>query len=105
MDETAVGTDKFCEMSEEGDDVVLGHGFDLVDAGDVEGGAAALFPDGLGSRLRNDAEFGQRVTGMRLDLEPDAELCFRRPDGDHFRSGVTRDHGNDFLSGGNLLPV
>ncbi len=51
MDETAVGTDKFCEMGKEGDDVVLGHGFDLVDAGDIEGGAAALFPDGLGSRF------------------------------------------------------
>jgi len=50
-------------------------------------------------------QLGQRVTGMRLDLEPDAEFCFRRPDGDHFRPGVTRDHGNDFLSRGNLLPV
>ena len=48
MHEAAVGTDEFCEMGEEGDDVMLGDGLDLIDAGDVEGGAAALFPDGLG---------------------------------------------------------
>ncbi|MNT41907.1 hypothetical protein D3C72_1782910 [compost metagenome] len=105
MHETAVRADKFGKMGEEGDDVVLGDGFDFIDAGDVEGGAAALFPDRLGRRFRNDAEVGQCVTGMCLDLEPDAELCFRRPDGDHFRPGVTRDHGNDFLCGGILLPV
>lgn len=102
VNETAVGADKFGKVRQESDDVVLGDGLDLVDAGDIEGGAAALFPDRLCCRFRNDAEFGKRVTGMRLDLEPDAELRFRRPDGDHFRSGVTRDHGNDFLSGGIL---
>lgn len=48
MHKTAVGADKFGEMGEEGDDVVLGHGLDLIDAGDVKRGAAALFPDGLG---------------------------------------------------------
>jgi hypothetical protein len=51
MHETAVGTDKFSKMGEEGDDVMLGDGLDLIDAGDVECGAAALFPDGLGSGM------------------------------------------------------
>lgn len=42
MHETAVRADKFGKMGEEGDDVVLGDGFDFIDAGDVEGGAAAF---------------------------------------------------------------
>ena len=32
------------------------------------------------------------VVGMRLDLEPDAELGLGRPDGDHFGAAVTGDH-------------
>lgn len=48
MHETAVGTDELGKVGQEGDDVMLGDGLDLVDAGDVEGGAAALFPDRLG---------------------------------------------------------
>jgi hypothetical protein len=30
---------------------------------------------------------------MSLDLEPDAELGFRRPDGHHLGTAVTGDHG------------
>ena len=88
----AVRADEFGQMGQEGDDVVLGDGFDLVDARDVELGRAALFPDRLGRLLRDDAELGQRVAGIGLDLEPDAELGFRRPDGDHFRAGIAGDH-------------
>ncbi|MCY1313714.1 hypothetical protein D9M70_642620 [compost metagenome] len=80
-------------MRQERDDVMLGDGFDLVDAVDVERGGAALFPDRLCSVFRDHADFGQRIAGMGLDLEPDAELGFRRPDGHHFRTGVARDHG------------
>ena len=79
-------------MRQEGDDVMLCHGLDLVDAGDVEFGRAALFPDGAGGFLGDHTEIGERVAGMGLDLEPDAELGFGGPDGDHFRPGVTRDH-------------
>ena len=101
MDEAASGPTNLGEMCQERDDVMLGDGFDLVDARDVEGGGAALFPDGLCRFLRDDAEFGQRVAGMRLDLEPDAEFGFRRPDGHHFRPGVTGDHGlSAFVIGG-----
>ena len=39
-----------------------------------------------------DAEFGERCRGMRLDLEPDAELRLRRPDGDHLGPAVAGDH-------------
>ena len=92
MDEARVRPDELGEMGQEGDDVVLGDALDLVDALDVEGRRAALFPDGLGRLLRDDAELGQRVAGMRLDLEPDAEARLGRPDGDHFRARIARDH-------------
>jgi hypothetical protein len=77
VDEAGVRADDFGQMGQEGDDVVLGLALDLVDARDVEGGRfAALFPDRLGGfLLRDDAEVSARcVAGMRLDLEPDAEL-------------------------------
>ena len=48
MDETGlVAADMFGQMGEKGDHVVLGHGLDLVDAGDVELHVPG-FPDGFG---------------------------------------------------------
>ena len=44
MDETGVGADELCEMSEEGDDIVLGHPLDLIDLRHVELGCCP-FPD------------------------------------------------------------
>ena len=96
MREAAVGADEFGEMGQEGDDVVLGDALDLIDAVDIELGRAALFPDGLCRILGYDAEGGERVGRMRLDLEPDAELGFLAPDGCHLGAGVARDHGSAF---------
>ena len=39
-----------------------------------------------------ESDSGQCVAGMGLDLEPDAELRFRRPDGNHVGTGIARDH-------------
>jgi hypothetical protein len=84
--------DDFGNMRQEGDDVVLDLGLDGVDAGDVELGGVAFGPDGLCGFLGDDAQFGHGVGGVRLDLEPDAELGFRRPDRNHRGTGITRDH-------------
>ena len=46
----------------------------------------------FGGFLRDDAELGQRVAGMRLDLEPDAETGLGLPDGDHLGAGIARNH-------------
>ncbi len=56
-----------------------------------------LGPDRLGRRFRNDADFGQRVAGVGLDLEPDAKPRLRVPDGDHFGAGIAGDHGGGAL--------
>ena len=47
MHEARVRADELGEVGQEGDDVVLGHPLDLVDARDVELGLAALLPDRL----------------------------------------------------------
>ena len=92
MDEARLRADEFGEMGQEGDDVMLGHPLDLIDALDVELGLAGLFPDRLRGLFRDDADLGQRVAGMGLDLEPDAEARLGRPDGDHLGAGIARDH-------------
>jgi hypothetical protein len=92
MDEARlVGADMFGQMGQEGDHVMLGHGLDLVDAGDVEFDVLGA-PDGFGIGLRDHAQLGLGVAGMGLDLEPDAEAGFGRPDGGHFGAGIARDH-------------
>ncbi|MNL74525.1 hypothetical protein D3C87_2001730 [compost metagenome] len=73
---------------------MLGDGFDFVDARNVELGGITLFPNGLCGFLRDYAEFGKRLTCIGLNFEPDAEFGFGRPDGDHFWSGIARDHGH-----------
>ena len=92
MHEPRLGADDLGKMRQEGDHVVLGDALDLVDPGHVERGVLALGPDFLRRGLRHDAELGHGVCGMRLDLEPDAKPRLRRPDRNHFGTGVTRDH-------------
>jgi hypothetical protein len=43
----------------------------------------ALGPDRGGCVFGDHAQFGERIGGMRLDLEPDPEARFGRPDGGH----------------------
>ena len=68
-----VRADDFGQMGQEGDDVMLGDGLDLINPGDVKGHVACL-PDRLGIGLGDDPQSGLRVAGMGLDLEPDLNL-------------------------------
>src|SRR3954469_266629 len=86
-------------MRKECDDIMFDFALDLVDARDVEGRVARLFPDRVGRVLRDDAELGHRIRGVRLDLEPDAETRLGVPDGDHLGAGVARNHGKGPVSG------
>ena len=83
MHEPRLRSDKLGEMGQERDHVVLDLALDLVDPVDVELGGLALGPDLLGGGLRHDTQFGHGVGGVRLDLEPDAEARFGRPDRRH----------------------
>ncbi len=81
------------DVSQEGDDVVLGLGLDRVDALDVERARLGIgLPHGAGGFPGDDAQVGHRIEGMRLDLEPDAETAFGGPDRDHIGTRVARDH-------------
>ena len=86
--------DVFGEIGEKGDDVVFGLTLDLVDPCHLEG---AALPDRLGRFFGNDAKLRLGVAGMSLDLEPDAELVLRFPDGGHFGAAVTRNHRGPVL--------
>ena len=87
-----LGTDEFGEVGQEGDHVMMRDLFDLVDPRRVKRYMTGLFPDRLGGLLGDDADFGQRIAGMRLDLEPDAKPRPRLPYGGHFGPGIARDH-------------
>ena len=92
MDETRVGADELGKVSEEGDDIVLGHSLDLVDSSHVELGLSPLLPDRLGRRFRDHADLRHRFRGVGFDLEPDAEARLGRPHGGHLGAGIARDH-------------
>ena len=92
VDEARIGADEFGQMGEEGDDVVLRHPLDFVDPGDVEGDVAGPVPDRLCALLGDNAEVGEGVAGMGLDLKPDAEPGLRVPDFYHFGARIAGDH-------------
>ena len=94
MDEPRLVADMLGEIGQEGDDVVLGLALDFLDARDVDvvDRRLAASPDGLRGLGRHDAEFGERVHGMRLDLEPDAVSRLVAPDIAHPGTAVAWDH-------------
>ena len=92
VDEARLRADDFGQMGQEGDDVMLCFALDLVDPRHVENHVAGLGPYSLGGFLRDDPEFRQRVSRMRLDLELDLEPRLGVPDGSHFRAGIAGDH-------------
>jgi hypothetical protein len=93
MHEARLGADLLRHPVEEGDDVVLGHGLDRVDRGDVDLGIGRPpVPQRLARAFRHDAKLAHLVGGVRLDLEPDAIARFRLPEGGHGGAGVAGDH-------------
>ncbi len=87
-----IGVDVLGHVGEERDDVVVGDGFELVDALDFERGVRA----DVGSLLGGDAglpQLGLRFAREHLDLLPDRELVLEVPDAGHLGTGVARDHG------------
>src|SRR3974390_2165665 len=93
MHKTRVRTHDLGQMRKERDDIVLYLALDLIDAFHVKAGARAFLPDGLGGGFRDDALLGESVGGVRLGLEPDAELCPRGPQRRHPRPCIAWDHG------------
>ena len=90
-----VAANNFGQVGQKGDHVMLGHGLDLINARNVEFRVPG-FPDRFGIGLRDHAQFGHCVAGMRFDLEPDPELGLRAPDSDHVRAGIAGDHRGTF---------
>ena len=89
--------DMFGEVGQEGDDIVAGLLFDLVDAHRIENqfrgeiGAGANHFRHFGG---DEAKLGHLFGGENFDLEPDAEAIFGLPQGGHFGATITKKHGN-----------
>src|SRR2546423_12849113 len=92
MHEARLWPDEFGEVSQKGYDVMVRDLFNFVDPRHVECYMAGLVPDRPGGFFRDDADFGQRVAGMSLDLEPDAKPRLRLPYRGHFGPGIAWDH-------------
>jgi hypothetical protein len=94
MHEAGLITHLLCHPGEKRDHIMLGHGLDGVDGGDINGGVRRPpVPQRLGCAFRHDAKLAQLFGGVGFDLEPDAVFRFRLPQGSHRGAGITGDHG------------
>ncbi len=93
MEEARFGADLLGGPGQEGDDVMLHHRFDRIDARDVDGRLCRPIFAHPGRRfLGNRTELRHRVERVRLDLEPDAISVFRLPDRRHPGPRVAGNH-------------
>ena len=100
MHEPRFWADLLRDPVQERDHIVLGHRLDRVDRGDIDHWICGPpIPQRLGRAGWHDAQFGQLVGRVRLDLEPDAITRFCFPDCGHLRAGITGDHGVPYRIG------
>jgi hypothetical protein len=71
---------------------MFGFALNLIDSVNIKG---AFFPNYGGYRFGDNPQFCLCVTGMSFDFKPNLELAFLRPDGTHFRPGISRDHNSN----------
>ena len=91
-----ITSDMLGQMGQKSNHVMFGNSFYFVDTCDVKRDVFG-FPNRLGVGPRNHPEVGLSITGMGLDLVPDAEFGLGRPDGNHVGTGIARDHATDLL--------
>src|SRR5262245_49524637 len=82
-------SDRFSDIFEKSDDVVIGSLFDLEDLGDRKSRAFSNLRSVL---FRNLAKFRHRLAGEHFNFQPDLKLALVRPDFAHLRPGITIDH-------------
>ncbi len=82
-------TDRFSNIGEKGDDVVLCHLLQFIHPIDVKSGLLLDFSGGL---RRNLSQFGEGFTDDEFNLEPGLELALFGPDPCHLRPGISWDH-------------
>ena len=92
MNKARIVANIFGQIGQECDHIMFGFALDLVDSVNVKG---AFFPNYGGCRCGDNPQFCLCVTSMCFDFKPNLELAFLRPDGAHFRSGISRDHNSN----------
>ena len=101
-----LGTDHLLDVREERDHVVSGLCLDRRDPLRVDQRRAVSL--GGGAHFRRDlarhlADRRHRLQSAELDLEPQAQAMFRRPDRGHFGAGVTRNHRRPQILGRHVI--
>ena len=92
MNKARIFANIFGQIGQECDHIMFGFALNLIDSVNVKG---AFFPNYGGCRCGDNPQFCLCVTGMCFDFKPNLELAFLRPDGAHFRSGISRDHNSN----------
>ena len=96
-------SDELLDVGEERDHVVLHRPLDRVDARGVD--RHALLANGRRGADRHERRRFHRVTRRELDLEPDRVARARRPELDHVRRAVARNHVPASTPDGRGLPL
>ncbi len=89
MEIATLRTDRFGDLRDEGDDVVVGRALDLVDALDIDACSRLERFEDLG---RDQATRGEGAADGQLDPEHGLESGLFRPDGAHLGERVAADH-------------
>ncbi len=90
VDVPGVGPERLLQVRQEGDHVVAGGDFDLVDAGGLHPGPPL---DPAERVFRDQTALGVHVAHRQLDLQPSLVLGVLGPDPRHLGPRVARDHG------------
>ncbi len=97
VDEAAVGTDEFREMSSGRQSVMLGDGFDLIDAATLNSAAPPFSQMVLAASFGMTPRICQCVAGIGLDFETRCGTSFQETRWRPFRGASSGDHGLYFL--------
>src|SRR5881398_1009859 len=89
MDPARRWSDRFSNILEKGDDVVI---CPLLDLRDLRNGEPRSLPNFRCVPLRNLAKLSHCFAGEHFNLKPNFKLAFVRPDPAHLWPGVTIDH-------------
>src|SRR5881275_916153 len=89
MDPARRWSDRFSNILEKGDDVVI---CPLLDLRDLRNGEPRALPNFRCVPLRNLAKLSHCFAGEHFNLKPNFKLAFVRPDPAHLWPGVTIDH-------------
>src|SRR5712671_5367919 len=92
MNPARCGSDRFSDIFQKRDDVVIRSLFDVEDPWN---GKPGPLPNLCSILFRNLAKLCHRLAGEHFNFQPDFKLSLVRPDFAHLRPGITVDHAGN----------